>query len=59
MLNNIRSGNKIRELGLPLAIFIQVFPRTSKKQNYYLRDLLTYALLNCRLMVYTCYLFIG
>jgi hypothetical protein len=59
MLNNICNGNKIKELGLLLAIFIQVFPRTSKKQNYYLRDLLTYALLNCRLMVYTDCLFIG
>jgi hypothetical protein len=48
MLNNIRSGNKIKGLGLPLVIFAQAFPRTTEKQNYYLRYLLTYVLLNCR-----------
>jgi hypothetical protein len=48
MLNNIRIGNKIKGLGLPSVIFDQAFLRTSEKQNYYLRDLLTYALLNYR-----------
>jgi hypothetical protein len=48
MLNNIRIGNKIKGLGLPSAIFAQAFLRTFEKQNYYLRDLLTYALLNYR-----------
>jgi hypothetical protein len=39
---------KDKDLGLPLAIFAQAFPRRSEKQKYYkyyLRDLLTYALL--------------
>jgi hypothetical protein len=37
-------------LNLPLAIFAQTFPRRSEEQKkYYLRDLLTYALLYCRI----------